>query len=795
MRWIGAPVQRVEDPPLLAGRGRYVGDLDREGLLHLAVVRSPIASALVDRIDTAPALDVDGVVAVLTADDLDLPPLQARLAQPGFVETPMPVLVRDRVRHAGDAVAVVVAESPYGAEDGVEAVVVDYESLPAIASMEAARRDGAALVHDAATGNLLLDVRFRDDPEIDGALDDAAVVIEADFSSARVNAMPLEGRAVLADWDARRERLEIHTSTQVPHLVRTTVADLLGLPEQRVRVVAPDVGGGFGQKCVVAREEALVAAAALHLGRPVRWVEDRQENFVAAFGGHEQRHGVRAGFDSDGQLLGVDATMECDVGAYSCYPYSCAVEPLMAAGELPGPYRLTRYRVRARGVATNKPPMAPYRGVSRPQITLLMERLMDKAARRLGMSRVAIRERNLILPDQFPYKGVTGIVYDEGSYLESLRRCADALDFDSWERRQAKARAQGRLLGLGLACFSERTGYGTPVFAARGMAITPGFETAEIRMDPSGGIVVRVGTASHGQGHETSLAQVVAEQVGVDMGAVRVISGDTDASPYGWGTFASRTMVIAGGACRRASAELAAKLRRIAAHLLEAAEQDVELKDGTAGVRGSPETAVPLGEVARIAYHAAHRLPDGEQPGLHHAAEFDPPGTFSNATHGAVVEVDPDTGKVSIDRYVVVEDCGVVVNPLIVDGQIQGGVAQGIACALYEALDYDHDGQCRTTTLMDYLVPTASEIPPVEIHHLQTPSGHSETGAKGMGEGGTIGAPATVLNAVNDAVAHLGVEIDTIPVTPDLLRGLLRDATSRQPPGTAHERTAAGNGA
>lgn len=776
-RWIGARVPRVEDPALLAGAGRYVGDLARPGLLHVAMVRSPVASARILRVDPAPALELPGVVAVHTAGSLGLPGLRARLALPGFVETELPLLAGDRVRHAGEAVALVVASSAYEAEDGAEAVSVDLEPLPAVTDQRLAQEPGAPRLHEDADGNRLLDIQFRDDPGIDEALAGADLLLEETFVSARVNALPLEARTCLAEWDHHDGRLVLHTSTQVPHLVRTTVADVLDLPEHQVRVVAPDVGGGFGQKCVVAPEEVLVAAVALRLRRPVRWVEDRQENLVAAFSGHEQQHTVRAAFTGDGRLIGIDADLSCDAGAYSCYPFSCGVEPLMAAGELPGPYRLERYRVRARSVATNKAPMAPYRGVSRPQITMVMERLMDKAARSLGLSRIDVRTRNLIRREDFPYRGVTGILYDEGSYLESLERCAEALGFDGWAERQQAARREGRLLGLGFACFSERTGYGTPVFAARGMAITPGFDSAEVRMDPSGGVVVRVGTAAHGQGHRTSLAQVVAEQLGVDVGAVRIIQGDTDATPYGWGTFASRTAVIAGGACKRAGAGLAAKLRRLAAHVMEAAEADIELRDGVAAVRGSPGDEVPIRELCRLAYHSSHQLPEDEEPGLYHTAEFDPPGTFSNATHGAVVEVDTGTGAVRIDRYVVVEDCGVVINPMIVDGQVRGGVAQGIACALYEELDYDEDGQCRTSTLMDYVVPTAAEVPPIEIHHLETPSAHSETGAKGMGEGGTIGAPATILNAVNDAVAHLGVEVDEIPVTPDRLRRHIKDAT------------------
>jgi aerobic carbon-monoxide dehydrogenase large subunit len=776
-RWVGARLQRVEDPPLLRGDGSYTDDLTLPGTLHAAVVRSPLAAARIRHIDTAPARDVAGVVDVLTATDLDgTGGLRAVLERPFFVATEMPLLAGDVVRHAGEPVAVVLADSPYAAEDGAEAVVVDYAPTTPVASIDAALADDAPLVHDTASGNLLIDVLFRDDPAIDGVLQGAAVVIDAEFASARVSAAPLEPRACLAWWDATTDRLTLRTSTQMPHLVRSTVADVLGLPEQQVRVVAPDVGGGFGQKCVVAREEVLIAALAQRLRLPVKWIEDRQENLTAAFSGHEQRYRVRAGFDGDGRLLALDTDVDCDVGAYSCYPMSCGVEPLMAAGELPGCYRLSHYRVRARAVATNKPAMAPYRGVSRPQQVLVLERLMDKAARRLRLDPAEVRRRNLVAPGEFPYVSPTGVVLDEGSYLAALDRCLEELDWPTWRRRQEDARRAGRLIGLGLSCFGERTGYGTSVFAARGMRVTPGFENADIRMDPTGGVVVSLGTSGHGQGHRTTLAQVVADQLGVDIAHVQVVEGDTDRTPYGWGTFASRTAVIGGGAARRAATDLAGKLQRIAGHLLEARAEDLELTSGVARVKGSPEAAVEVRELARIAHHAAHLLPPGEDPGLAASAGFDPPGTFSNATHGAEVEVDPSTGAVRILRYVVVEDCGVMLNPLVVDGQVLGGVAQGIAAALYERLVFDDAGQCRTASFIDYLVPTAAEIPRVEIVHLQTPCATSETGAKGLGEGGTIGAPAAIANAVTDAVAHLGVECDRLPILPDDLLAALHAA-------------------
>ena len=463
-----------------------------------------------------------------------------------------------------------------------------------------------------------------------------------------------------------------------------------------------------------------------------------------------------------------------DVGAYSTHPFTCGVEPLMAATEMLGPYRVEHYRCRTRAVATNKAPMAPYRGVARPQMVLAMERLLQKAA-------LQARPRGRRDPPAQPGPRVparqrrAASSIDEGSYRESVELCARTLDLPAFRERQRAAREEGRLLGFGLSVFAERTGYGTEAFAQRKMAITPGYDTALVRMDPSGSVLLSVGTSGHGQGHQTTLSQVAADRLGLTPDRVEVRQGDTDATPYGWGTFASRSMVVGGGATRRASDLLAERLKLLAAHMLEADPQDLELRDGEAVVRGAPAKSVTFQEIARLAYLETHNLPEDVEPGLECTASFDPPGTFSNACHGAIVELDPETMDVRIERYVVVEDCGVMVNPAIVEGQVRGGVAQGVAAALYEELAYGEDGQLQNASLMDYLVPTAWEIPDVEILHLETPSQFSETGAKGMGEGGTMGAPACIATAVSDALAHLGAEIDRIPITPDRLHEALRE--------------------
>ncbi len=721
------------------------------------------------------ALEVPGVEAVLTHSDLEgFRGLKPVLNRPEFSAVEMPLLCGEAVRHAGEPVAMVLADSPHAAEDGAEAVAVEYERREPVVSLDAALAEGAPAVHEEIEGNVMLDVRDPEDAAFEGIFGRADVVVQATFDTGRVTAVPMEGRACLAEWDAREDTLILHTSTQVPFMVRTAVAEVLGLPQQRVRVIAPDVGGGFGQKCVVSREEVLVSIAALKCGHPVKWIEDRQENMTAAFQGHEQRYEVAGAFDEDGTLLALKADILCDVGAYSCYPFTCGVEPLMAAAEMPGVYQFDRYWSRARAVATNKAPMAPYRGVSRPQFTFAMERLMQKAANRLGLDAVEIRRRNLPGAGDFPYESPTGVVYDPGSYLEALDKCAEAVELDGWRKRQETARIEGRLIGIGFSCFAERTGYGTRAFALRKMAVTPGADNARLKMDPSGNVTLSVGTCGHGQGHQTTLAQIAADELGISPEKIVVRQGDTEATPYGWGTFASRSMVIGGGATKRASALLADRIKDVAGHLLEAAAGDLEIEDGRVFVAGSPEKHVTVEKVARAVHLEAHLLPEGEAGTLDATAAFDPPGTFSNATHGVVVEIDPETGAVGIERYVVVEDCGVMINPMIVEGQVRGGVAQGIAAALYERLAYDDEGQLVTSTLMDYLVPTTTEIPPIEIHHLETPCEFSETGAKGMGEGGTMGAPAAIASAVADALAHLDIEIDALPITPERLQAAIK---------------------
>jgi carbon-monoxide dehydrogenase large subunit len=776
-RFVGASVPRLEDPRLLTGRGRFVDDIRPVGLLHAQFVRSRVASGVVTSIDLSAVLSVPGVVAAYPAAELDVIGITATLDRPltEFVPTEMPILAGDRVRFAGEPLAIVIAEDPYAAEDGVEAAVVTYQAHAPVTTAEQALEPGAPLVHDEAANNVLLDVSMFATEGIDEVFAEAACVVRVQTRTGRQNAVPLETRGVVAAWDDRDGQLVVQTCTQIPHQVRTVLARSLRLDERAVRVLTPDMGGGFGLKCVVGREEIAAAAAALRLRRPVKWIEDRKDALTASFLAREQRYDARAAFDTDGRILALDADIVCDMGAYSCYPFTAAIEPLMASAEMPGVYRVPAYRVRGRAVTTNKAPSAPYRGVSRPQYVMVLERLFERAARELKMDAVELRRRNVIT--KFPYSGVNNITYDAGSYLDSLNLCEQVLKDEGWY--EVKAAAEGRYIGIGYSCFNERTGYGSGAFAQRKMSVVPGFDMTEARMDTTGSVTITTGTLSHGQSHETTLAQIAADELTLDIAKIKIVQGDTDRVAYGWGTFASRSVVVGGSAVRLAAVKLAEKLRMLAAGLLDTASDNVELDNGRVRLRDDPDRGLGFVELAEVAYLKAHLVPKDLEPGLSVTATFDvfTDGTFGNATHGVVVELHQGTGRVEILRYVCVEDCGVAINPMVVEGQCRGGIAQGIAGALFEQITYDEQGEPSATGFLDYKMPTASEIPDIAIHHLETPSALTESGAKGVGEGGTIGAPAAVLNAVNDALTPTGVELNDTPITPETVHRALEQAS------------------
>ncbi|HEY6821678.1 MAG TPA: xanthine dehydrogenase family protein molybdopterin-binding subunit [Burkholderiales bacterium] len=765
MKWIGRSLRRVEDPALLVGRGRFTADAAR-GAAAVRFVRSAVARGRIKSISRP-----EGAL-VFTAEDLEgVKPIRPLLHRPDYVPIEHPVLARGRVNHVGEAFAVVVAEDAATAEDIAESVEADIETEEAVVDIDGALHS-SALVHEMAKSNVIVEGAMRT-PGVEAAFGRAAQVVEIDIRSRRQSAMPMEPRGGHAAWDEASGRVTLTCSVQMPHMLRTGLADSLGIAEADLRVIAPDVGGGFGQKMQLFPEYVVLVWLARRLRRSLAWIEDRHENFLASAHARDQHHLLRAAFDQDARLLAIDADIRCNVGAYSCYPTTCGVEPLMALAELPGPYDFREYAVRARGVATNTCMMAPYRGVSRPVLTFTMERLMDTAAARFGLDPVEIRRRNLIR--KFPYTSASGVVYDEGSYLKTLEAAAAAVDVPAFKEKQKTERAKGRYLGLGFSAFSERSGYGSKAFAARKMDIVPGYETVEIAMDPSGYVVARIGASPHGQGLRTSLAQIIADGLGLAPDKIRIVHGDTDNTPYGWGTFASRSLVISGGACKLAAEALARRITTIAAGLLEAAALDIELAEGKARVKGTDKT-IEIARIARAAYQQSHLVDGG--PGLRESATYDPDGTFSNACHAAIVEVDIQTGGVVIRRFVVAEDAGILVNPMIVDGQVHGGVAQGIANALYEEIKYDEQGNLLTTSLADYLPPTCAEVPEIEIHHLVTLSDATITKAKGVGEGGTIGAPAAVVNAIVDALSPFGVDFFEMPVTPQRIRQKLREVNA-----------------
>jgi len=766
--WVGRSIRRVEDPALLTGRGRFTADLPAAHRVRF--VRSSVAAGRIEKI-TVP----DSAIVIAAADLAAVKPINPALHKFGYVPVAQPVLASGLVRFVGEPIAAVVAASEGEAEDIADAVSVDIEEAARVIDARSALADGAPLVHAQAARNIVVEGKMET-PGFAAVQSAAHRMVEIEIRSRRQNATPIEARAGHAAFDPLSGRVTLTCATQMPHLMRTAIADLIGMPESELRVIAPDVGGGFGQKMSLVPEYVVLVWLARKLRSSVAWTEDRRENLIASFHSRDQYIRLQGAFDADAKFVALSAEVIANVGAYSCYPTTCAVEPLMAMAELPGPYDVRAYACVARGVLTNTCPIAPYRGVSRPVITMALERLMDVAAAQFGLEPVEMRRRNLI--EKFPYTSATGLIYDEATYRQTLDMASEALDVPAFRQRQKQARSQGRYLGIGFATFSERTGYGTPAFAARGMGVTPGWETVELAMDPSGYVELRIGASPHGQGLRTTLAQLVADELGLTPDRIKVVHGDTDRTPYGWGTFASRSLVIAGGASVLAARKVRAKLKKIASRLLEAAADDIVLEDGAARVVGT-DRAIPIEDLARAAYHQFHLFKGEIDPAISETASYDPPGTFSNACHAGIVEIDPDTGRVTIERFVVAEDAGRLVNPMIVDGQVTGGVAQGIGNALLEEIVYDDTGNILTATLADFLPPTSREIPPIELLHLETLSGTTITESKGLGEGGAIGAPAAILNAVNDALAPFGVTINEIPATPQRIRAALRQARKK----------------
>ncbi|MBI4491705.1 MAG: molybdopterin-dependent oxidoreductase [Chloroflexi bacterium] len=776
--WFGRPVRRVEDGQLLRGRGRFVGDIERPGQLHAAFVRSPHAHARIKGIETSAALALPGVAAVLTFADLGaaarpMPPFLAKTAPKALVEFLKPevkaddsfLLPPDKVRYAGEAVAMVIAESRYLAEDAAELVEVDYEPLPAVADVEAALQPDAPLLHEAWGDNVC--VRFTvQKGDVDQAFQRADHVVRERFYVHRYTGITIETRGAVAEYDPERRELMVWSATQNAHPLRQGIAHLLGLPQFTVRVIAPDVGGGYGIKAILYPEDVLVALAALRLGRPVKWIEDRLEHLRSAIHAREQIHDIELALDADGRILGMRDRFLIDNGPYN---HLGLAMPHNTVAHLMGPYRVPALWVEARCVVTNKVPAAPYRGAGRPEAVFAVDRVIDCAARQLGMDPAELRLRNSVRPDEMPYdagllyRDGQPLVYDSGDYPETMRRALALVDYERLRAQQAELRAQGRYLGVGTSSYVEGTGVGP-------------FEGAVVRVDGSGKVVVYTGACSQGQGHQTVFAQICADHLGVDLADVTIVGGDTAGLTHGYGTIASRSGVTAGNAVAAAAGEVRARALKMAAQLLEAHPDDLEIRNGQVQVVGLPGRKVSLGEVAQ-ALEPGRPRPADLQPGLEATVYYEPPTvTYTNGAHAVVVEVDVETGQVRTLKYAIAHDCGRMINPMIVEGQVHGGVAQGIGGGLFEELVYDGEGQLLTASLMDYLVPTAAEIPHFEVAHLESPSPRNPLGIKGLGEGGAISPPAAYANAVEDALAPFGVKITRGPLSPTRVRDLIAAA-------------------
>ncbi len=781
-RHMGRSIPMREAEPLLRGHGTYVSDLRLPGMLHAAVLRSPHAHARIRGIDTSTALTMPGVVRVLAGEDIrdaiEPFPSSFEFHPPPWLDAVKPVLKGPRARvlalgkvhYVGEPVAMVVAEDRYRAEDALDGIAVDYEPLPPVVDPEAALEPDAGLVHDDAGDNVVFRFSIAKG-DVERALENAPHRIEERLHHRRHGGVPMEGRGVLATVEVKPRRLTVWSSTQVPHSVRRQVAAQLGLAEETIRVVAPHVGGGFGPKVLVYPEEVLVPYLALELGRPVQWIEDRREHFISTAHARDQIHYVELAFDDDGRILALKDRFLLDNGAYNPMGLTDAYN---TSAHLQGPYRIPSLAVTGTCVATNKVPNAPYRGAGRPEAVFVMERCIDRIAGELGLDPAEVRFRNFVQPEEIPYDA--GILYrdgepvryDNGDFPATLTKAMDACRYRDVRARQQEAQRAGRHIGVGIGFYTEGTGVGS-------------FEGARVEVDSSGKLLVSVGASGHGQGHETVFAQLAADLWGVTPEDVTVVGGDTDAIRYGCGTFASRSTVNAGTAIHEATRRLKEKVFELAGHLLEANPDDLITRGGRVFVEERPDHGVSLAELAGAAVPGwASRLPEGMEPNLEASYYYVPQTvTWANAAHVAVVEVDSGTGEVRLLDYAVAHDSGPAINPLFVEGQVRGGVAQGIGGALYEEFVYDELGQLLTGTLLDYLLPGCGEIPNIRQVHLETPSPLNPLGLKGIGEGGAIAPPVAIANAVVDALRPLGVEISETPVTPERLLALIRGRRTR----------------
>ncbi len=773
---IGAPVRRKEDFRFLTGKGTYTDDINRPGQLHAVFVRSPHAHAEIVGIDIAAAQAAPGVVAIYTAADLQAAGLgtlpcgwgvKSKDGSP-MAEPPHPVLAQGQVRHVGDPVAVVIAETKRGALDAAEMVVVDYKILPAAVAVEDAVQPGKPLVFDAVPGNICYDWHIGDKAAADAAFAKAAHVTTLDIVNNRLVANPMEPRAYIGEFERGTGEYTLYTTCQNPHAIRLLMgAFVLHQPEHKIRVIAPDVGGGFGSKIYHYAEEAAVTWAAGQLGRAVKWVAERGESFLSDAQGRDHFTHAELALDKDGKFLALRVATLANLGAYLS-TFAAAVPTYLYATLLAGTYTTPAIYAEVKGVFTNTVPVDAYRGAGRPEASYLIERLVDQAAREMKIDRTELRRRNFIATDAYPYQTPVALAYDSGDYFTTLDMALQSADYAGFEGRRATAARQGKLRGIGMASYIEACGVAPSAVAGALGARAGLYEVAAVRVNPTGSVTVLTGTHSHGQGHETTFAQVVSERLGVPVENIDVVHGDTAKTPFGMGTYGSRSLPVGGSALVKALDKVVNKGRKIAAHLLEAAEADIEFKDGKFTVEGTDRSKA-FGEIAFAAY-VPHNYPlDELEPGLDETAYYDPKNfTFPSGTHVCEVEIDRDTGTISIVKFVAADDFGRIVNPMIVEGQVHGGLAQGIGQALLEDCLYDRaSGQLLTGSYMDYCMPRADNLPLFDVATHGTMCTHNPLGVKGCGEAGAIGAPGAVMNAVLDALAPLGVSDLDMPATPE----------------------------
>jgi len=772
---IGASPLRKEDQRHLSGKAQFVADIPVDNALAAFVLRSPTAHGELKRVETA---KLPKQCQVLTATDFpNLGAIRAVPRIPGFKASDFPVFATEKVRYVGQPIALCLAPTLAEAEDLSQHVLLEINELPPVIDTQRASIDRNSLLHEAWRDNVYI-TRDIEGGNIDHARSAATITVVNEFKLNRQAAIPLEPRAALAKWDERRDELNLYLSTQSPHVMRVGIAECLKLKERQLRVISPDVGGGFGSKNRMMPEEVMVCAAALKTGRAIRWLEDRRENITANNQAREHWYRITAHSDKKGKILGIEADLIVDAGAYSIWPAGPFMETGMAARNLPGPYSIPSLSVKTWTVATNKPPLGPYRGVARPGACFAIERTLDEVARAVSRDPYDVRRENMVTPDQMPFTSAGGMKFDNGDYPKSVENAAEAVGMVEIRSRQDNNQTVKRPIGVGFASYSEQTAHGTQEWKIRGTPVIPAFETATARMHADGSLELLVAIHSHGQGMETTLAQVACEELGLNLDDIIVRYGDTAVSPYGNGTFASRSMVMAGGAAANACRQLANRLKVIGAHLLQCDSETVELRDRSVF---AADAAVTITEIARTAHVRQDLLPETSNPTLEETAIYEPEiksGVFSYSTHAAVIAIDTETGEIELKNYAIAEDCGTVVNPMIVDGQICGGVAQGIGTALFEEIPYDENGQPLASSFADYHWPGPTSLPTFQISHMITPAHGTEYGMKGMGEGGAIAPPAAIGNAIRDALLSVGIDarIDETPMTPKRIYNAIQKA-------------------